>query len=182
MKRTCQPPAAIVVMLMLVWFCGSMTAHAQTSRPQQRNDFFWMNAGFGGTNFGGAYALGLSAQFGMHLFSFHCATAYNVESSEVGTAYSVLYGLGRRGRKSAFSLAVGSGVMQGNRHHGDYLYDFDPVWGFSTEAQLFGRISEYFGAGLSVMLNLNREKDFPVISLCVQFGRLWRLPESGNEP
>ncbi len=179
MKGKLPHSAAVLTAIALFALGASAASHAQ---PPARKDFYWLNVGVGGTSFGGAYGAGLSAQYGMHLLSFHCAGAYNVESSEVGSEYSVLYGLGRRGGNSAYSLAVGAGVMHGNHHHGDFLFDFDPVWGFSTEAQLFGRISEYFGLGLSAFLNLNREKDFPVILLSVQFGRLWRLPESGNEP
>lgn len=62
-------------------------------------------------------------------------------------------------------------------YRGDYLFDFDPAWGFSTEAQLFGRVAKDVGVGLSALLNLNREKGFPVIMLCVQVGKLWPQSE-----
>lgn len=174
MKREFRHSAALLTAIALFSLGASSVSYAQS---QERRNFFWLNAGVGGTNFGGAYGLGLSAQFGIHLFSFHCAGAYNVESSEVGSEYSVLYGLSRRNRNSAFSLAVGAGVMRGNHYRGDYLFDFDPVWGFSTETQLFGRVAKDVGVGLSALLNLNREKDFPVIMLCVQVGKLWLQSE-----
>lgn len=64
-------------------------------------------------------------------------------------------------------------MLEGNRHHGDYLYDFEPVLGFSAETQVFGRIGKNAGMCLSALLNLNKEKNLPVILLCVQFGKLW---------
>lgn len=171
-------PAVVLAAFTVLAFFWCSTAFAQfETRPVHRS-FYWVNLGVGGTGFGGAYGLGLTGQFGLHLFSFHCATAYNVESSEVGTEFSVLYGIGKRGEKGAFSIAVGAGRVEGNRHHGDYLYDFEPVLGFSAETQVFGRIGKNAGMGLSVLLNLNKEKNLPVILLCVQFGKLWPKRES----
>ncbi|NUO82878.1 hypothetical protein HUU05_22630 [candidate division KSB1 bacterium] len=164
---------AAIVSLSLASLGGNVAAFAQADGREANKNFYWVNLGVGGSSFGGAYGLGVCGQFGWHLFSLRCTGAHNVETSQVGSEFSMHYGLGKRNRSAAFSLAVGAGVVQGNRHHGLYLYDFDPVWGFSTEAQLFGRVANNVGVGLSALLNQNKEKDFLVFLLCVQFGKLW---------
>lgn len=169
--------APAITSLALALLCWHVAAFAQANTQEAHKNFYWVNVGVGGSSFGGGYGLGAYGQFGLHLFSLQCAGGHNVETSQVGSEFSVLYGIGKRNRSSAFSLAVGAGVVQGNRHHGDYLYDFDPVWGFSTEAQLFGRVANNVGVGLSALLNQNKEKDFLVFLLCVQFGKLWPKPE-----
>lgn len=121
-------PAVVLAAFTVLAFFWCSTAFAQfETRPVHRN-FYWVNLGVGGTGFGGAYGLGLTGQFGLHLFSFHCATAYNVESSEVGTEFSVLYGIGRRGEKGAFSIAVGAGRVIVTT--ATICMTSNPCWGF----------------------------------------------------
>jgi hypothetical protein len=175
-KSSSWTPAAIAA-LVLASLCGNVAAFAQSNAREVSKSFYWVNVGVGGSSFGGGYGLGLSGQFGMHLFSLHGAGGHNVETSQVGSEFSMLYGIGMRNKSASLSLAVGAGVVKGNRHRGAYLYDFDPVWGFSTEAQLFGRVAKNLGVGLSTLLNQNKEKDFFVFLLCVQFGKLWPKPE-----
>ncbi len=178
MKRRNSFWITAIVSFVLASLCWHVAAFAQSEAREASKNFYWMNLGVGGASFGGAYGLGLYGQLGWRLFSLRCTGAHNVETSQVGSEFSMHYGLGKRNRSAAFSLAVGAGVVKGNRHHGLYLYDFDPVWGFSTEAQLFGRVANNVGVGLSALLNQNKEKDFLGFLLCVQFGKLWPKPDS----
>ncbi|MGB9591901.1 MAG: hypothetical protein ACPL1K_05230 [Candidatus Kryptoniota bacterium] len=165
---------------------GSLVYGQEISRDSSAQ-FFWANAGVGGSSFGISPGISLSYQSGKSLVSFRYV--YNKELNILGpwpseTVWDIglLYG---RSAKASYGLASVSGGVSfvGGVRRGKYLsssgwfssrYEELPFFtvGIPVEGQLFWTPLPFLGIGFYGFANLNAEKSFIGALLCIQIGKL----------
>jgi len=157
---------------------------------------FWINAGAGGCSVGISSGLSCSyLQAGKHLMSarFVYSKQFDIlwgdEPEEKALEIGVLYGRAFQGRFGLASLSAGLGVVTGVRHGAFLRHVGSGGWIFSSssydiyeertlrtigipvDAQLLLVPHPFLGIGLHGFANLNSERSYYGVLLCLSFGK-----------
>jgi hypothetical protein len=163
-------------------------AEAQDSSGISRENYFWLSGGFGAGTSGGAAGVIISWQSGRGVLSIRYT--YNEEINIFGPDppnavedVGVLYGIALvKAPRDLVAISAGissvSGVRRG-RYLGNYGLFSDKyekstykTIGVVLHGQFLWTPTPYFGLGLDVPVDLNREQSFIAVQLSLQIGLL----------
>lgn len=173
----------------LMYIASFLTlAYSQTTYGQTPSDpsktVFWLNGGLGLSSLG---SLAGVASFSVQVSQVLVSLRTTANSECVGLAcggdeffdLGVLIGIASIGKKTHISVAAGFARVTGSRYIGQPGFfgkgkriDIDSTIGFPVEVQLFKKHSGVSRLGLYVFSNINSERSFGGIALCLQFGKL----------
>lgn len=163
----------------------------QDTSSVTKEHHYWVNAGLGWGSFGVSGGIGLSYQIRNSIISLRYV--YNEEFDFFGGDYpresvsdlGVLYGINTKGPYGLASLSGGISFVRVVRR-GRFLYTTGGWWfgsstyekltfhtlGIPIEAQLFWTPLSFFGIGIYAAGNLNSQRSFAAVLLCLQLGKL----------
>ncbi len=163
--------------------------HSQENIFINDNPRYWLNAGVGGSSSGLSGGLSLSYEAGKNLFTFRYIGSSKYGEDKLGgytTAEKIrdigpLYGRIIKGKFGYASISGGINLVTGVKH-GEFLGIINWVntyekirittIGIPLEAQFFFTPVSFLGIGATAFANLNPEKSFWGLLLCIQFGKL----------
>ncbi|MBI3004916.1 MAG: hypothetical protein HYY49_05810 [Ignavibacteriales bacterium] len=138
---------------------------------------FWLNIGRGatvGSRFlGSATGASFSYSKASYIVSSRFLEAGNLVSQQTRTIseLALLIGINETQQFTSLSGSIGLGYMlakQDERMGGGSFTE----WGFAVEIQTFLIITPIFGVGFYTFTNVNKEKSFGGIVLCLRVGKL----------
>lgn len=145
---------------------------------------YWLDGGIGGGSTG--FATGVSASYlsGYNLYTVRYA--YNAEMNLLSSSPAIsvwdvglLYGRTARNQMYYSSASAGVGLVGGVRRGKSIsgtLFDYEShsysTIGIPLQVELFLTPRPFFGIGLSAAGNLNPERSFADVRLCLRVGKL----------
>jgi hypothetical protein len=164
---------------------GLSLLFAQQEANNGKPLLYWLNSGAGISVIGPSYAVGFSVKSESSLFSVRYAMnaefIFSTSPYETGWDAGVLYGTCKKFPSGMFSISSGLAVVGGVRR-GKFLgyannannYESLPfsTMGIPLEAQLCWTPVSFLGLGVYAYADLNKNRSFAGVLLCLQVGNL----------
>lgn len=159
----------VIALIFLVALTSSTLGNAQDNPPSRSERHWWFNAGLGWGQYDATGELSIATQSRSLILS--CRLAFSTEFSMFDGSSSgvfdtgILVGYGsKRPQLINYSIAAGLALASG--------HDFGPTIGLPVEAQVSVTPTSFMGVGITGFLDVNKDKTFYGLLICLQFGNL----------
>ncbi len=173
-----------IILILITSLSLEFTSVFARTETKSNENLYWFNGGLGRSSLGSVGgSTGMSIQLKKMMFSMR-ATANSegggiLDGGDEFFDVGLLIGIATQRLKNNASFLVGIARVAGSRYietsdsfFGGKRVDIVPTIGFPIESQLFFKLSGWFGMGLNIYLNLNREETFGGITLNLMLGKL----------